>query len=372
MSQTDTPPLLRGLQQTREPMYTVYVTTPTASMTLSRSRAQIVALDQGLRSQAKDLLPPDSPVHLLGVDDTSAASAPPRKQRRGPIFATLSRTLSPNRRRKAAAAAGSEPADAPSIDAVFVEHPGPVKEDHLPTARVSYYLSELAKHTSLHQTQPWTHFFQPGPNDLQSQRLERRVRQMRSDPALKTTSSAASNDLAAARKDSDADSLAAIVALHQQFIDSASVPDMDDVHPLSTGAPAPPNGQLPTPAPTPARAQDVFLDEDGALSAAEAAQGIMENASACEPTEHEVEPKQNDVPSPSLLAASEQTTALNGAHGVVSATPKKSRKRVERQTAVTDFDILRVLGKGCAGKVMLVRHHTSTKLYAMKSIHKRE
>ena len=41
------------------------------------------------------------------------------------------------------------------------------------------------------------------------------------------------------------------------------------------------------------------------------------------------------------------------------------------KTAVSDFDIVRVLGKGCAGKVLLVRHKTSRQLYAMKAIHKR-
>uniref|UniRef100_A0A0W0FXA5 Uncharacterized protein n=1 Tax=Moniliophthora roreri TaxID=221103 RepID=A0A0W0FXA5_MONRR len=46
---------------------------------------------------------------------------------------------------------------------------------------------------------------------------------------------------------------------------------------------------------------------------------------------------------------------------------KKSSKKV----VVTDFEMLRVLGKGCAGKVLLVRHKATDDLYAMKAITKR-
>ena len=50
---------------------------------------------------------------------------------------------------------------------------------------------------------------------------------------------------------------------------------------------------------------------------------------------------------------------------------RASSSRPVRKTTVNDFDIVRVLGKGCAGKVLLVRHKTNRQLYAMKAIHKR-
>lgn len=42
-----------------------------------------------------------------------------------------------------------------------------------------------------------------------------------------------------------------------------------------------------------------------------------------------------------------------------------------KRTTLDDFEMMRVLGKGCAGKVLLVRHKASTSLYAMKAITKR-
>ncbi|KAL9933543.1 hypothetical protein V8E36_007719 [Tilletia maclaganii] len=51
---------------------------------------------------------------------------------------------------------------------------------------------------------------------------------------------------------------------------------------------------------------------------------------------------------------------------------KKSRTSpAKKKATVDDFEMIRVLGKGCAGKVLLVRHHESSRLFAMKSIHKR-
>ncbi|KAK0547508.1 hypothetical protein OC846_004814 [Tilletia horrida] len=50
---------------------------------------------------------------------------------------------------------------------------------------------------------------------------------------------------------------------------------------------------------------------------------------------------------------------------------KKSRTSPKKKATIDDFEMIRVLGKGCAGKVLLVRHHDSNRLFAMKSIHKR-
>ena len=47
------------------------------------------------------------------------------------------------------------------------------------------------------------------------------------------------------------------------------------------------------------------------------------------------------------------------------------KERVSRKVQVSDFEMMRVLGKGCAGKVLLVRHKSSSGLYALKAITKR-
>ena len=53
---------------------------------------------------------------------------------------------------------------------------------------------------------------------------------------------------------------------------------------------------------------------------------------------------------------------------------KKKKQKLERKTrkvVIDDFEMMRVLGKGCAGKVLLVRHKGSQSLYALKAITKR-
>jgi Protein kinase domain len=47
------------------------------------------------------------------------------------------------------------------------------------------------------------------------------------------------------------------------------------------------------------------------------------------------------------------------------------REHVSRKVQVSDFEMMRVLGKGCAGKVLLVRHKSTLDLYALKAITKR-
>jgi serine/threonine protein kinase len=42
-----------------------------------------------------------------------------------------------------------------------------------------------------------------------------------------------------------------------------------------------------------------------------------------------------------------------------------------RKVRMSDFEMIRMLGKGCAGKVLLVRHKGSSRLYALKAITKR-
>jgi hypothetical protein len=49
----------------------------------------------------------------------------------------------------------------------------------------------------------------------------------------------------------------------------------------------------------------------------------------------------------------------------------KEPKKSQRKVVIDDFEMMRVLGKGCAGKVLLVRHKTTEDLFALKAITKR-
>ncbi|THH19992.1 hypothetical protein EW146_g1285 [Bondarzewia mesenterica] len=49
---------------------------------------------------------------------------------------------------------------------------------------------------------------------------------------------------------------------------------------------------------------------------------------------------------------------------------KRELKKLQRKVQVSNFKMMRVLGKGCAGKVLLVRYKSSSDLYALKAIRK--
>jgi hypothetical protein len=72
--------------------------------------------------------------------------------------------------------------------------------------------------------------------------------------------------------------------------------------------------------------------------------------------------------------SSASTTGGRGRSGrkkrSMSMAPKEPKKSY-RKVNIDDFEMMRVLGKGCAGKVLLVRHKATTDLYALKAITKR-
>ena len=51
---------------------------------------------------------------------------------------------------------------------------------------------------------------------------------------------------------------------------------------------------------------------------------------------------------------------------VVNCMESKQKRKTGKTTTIKDFESLKVLGTGTYGKVMLVRHKKSKKLYAMK------
>jgi len=54
-----------------------------------------------------------------------------------------------------------------------------------------------------------------------------------------------------------------------------------------------------------------------------------------------------------------------------SVDPNRELKKRSKKAVIDDFEMMRVLGKGCAGKVLLVRHKPTADLFALKAITKR-
>jgi hypothetical protein len=81
-----------------------------------------------------------------------------------------------------------------------------------------------------------------------------------------------------------------------------------------------------------------------------------------------------DAEDTDAFGASAMSDTGGAADGVAIPRTKKKKQKKERKSrkvVIDDFEMMRVLGKGCAGKVLLVRHKGSQSLYALKAITKR-
>ena len=73
--------------------------------------------------------------------------------------------------------------------------------------------------------------------------------------------------------------------------------------------------------------------------------------------------------SPSSLGQDEVSSEASVSEDDVSSKPPPRAR--PKPIGIDDFDLMRVLGKGCAGKVLLVRKKDTKEHYALKAITKR-
>ena len=82
-----------------------------------------------------------------------------------------------------------------------------------------------------------------------------------------------------------------------------------------------------------------------------------------------VSPSQDGMSSQVEETGDESSFSVNGSRR--RQRKKKVKKTPSKKVGIEDFEMMRVLGKGCAGKVLLVRHKNTTGLFALKAITKR-
>lgn len=262
-------------------------------------------------------------------------NAKPRGRKRSAMLASLQRTLSPRRHGhrstlsnfSAFATSAAEPSSAPLED----------------LAATAQRLTALSSDPSVRNHPSWGHFFTPsGKDDLHSRRVEqKRLKRTISDQTMHLRNPAANEGRQATSSDAGSGNVTADVvdvgffnAVAADRLQRSNGFDRRETSAASTALTASSDALSSLPPPTPP------IDTIGSVVADHVGMDVS--------------------PKPSIAG---------------TASPPDSRSRTQSSTksprvTIDSFEIMRVLGKGCAGKVLLVKEKASGELYALKAITK--
>lgn len=373
--------------------YTLYITTPTHNLTLQRSVDDIVELDLKLR-QAGNASLPKLP-NLLPSSNAPPVPASPSHGGSRRLLQTISRTLSPGSPRHrttlkqitkslasgpptasaaptAATAATSTHGTVPQVPASDAPpaHPS-VNEDMVVanekiTSGLVNYFTALSSVTTIKTAKAWREFTRVRTDDLESQRVERRVHRVRSDLASHSKSAVAPTNVnvggeGGRRADESQSDIGE---------DWAGRGTEDERENGSTSGRSGSRqswnaGHAMTLTRTASGRSSAGEEEVGAGTVAAAKKASTHFANIPEESEKEKEAvassQQHLTTEASQAATSgDSSWADGGAEGskaeAASANKSPNRRRKSDRlrsdkVTVDDFEMIRVLGKGCAGKV---------------------
>lgn len=205
---------------------------------------------------------------------------------------------------------------------------------------MSNYLTELANDERVRAQVAWKRFTRVRPDDLQSNRIDRRRSQR-----LNSTS-ALSNNIIPSIKEEQSETALPGIDKNADSKDFASIlSQLDKALDNSTF-----DKNLDT------TQKDEFINETEKPVTSDE---IVKSASF------------ND----SLVKSHELFQSEPNLQSIKSENKEKTTRKVIRKkqpkVKIQDFEMMRVLGKGCAGKVLLVKHKSNGGYFAMKAIHKR-
>ena len=390
---------------------------------------EIVELDRKLRDSHPGTKIPDAP-----IDPASILPPPKRKSN---FLNTLSRLASPvsskgNRNRSSSRQEGLQPLAIPSnlptppltsptsenndpftsIDPAEVATATPASPSATSTS-IAAYLTTISNIAVFRKDRVWKRFVRVRTDDLQSVRVERAIKRVRSDLAAHVGGGGLGGNRASLSEDVEEK---ASQEPKETAGAESSLPSPEDDHKRKDGAQgreseegteeeahAQHNREATAKPANQARAEqgvngDKEVAPEGIDGTTTEAQGQEDEALQTPVNEHPSSPaaiarnmprsqsaepdkshrisRAYTVSVPSQDGAS--STAETGDESSFSATTgsrrrKKKAKRAisSRKVTVDDFEMIRVLGKGCAGKVLLVRHKNTQGLFALKAITKR-
>lgn len=398
---------------------------PTHNQTLTRTALEIMELHQRLRDSH-----PTAKLPTLPIDVTTLPVTPAK--RKSNFLNTLSRLASPSSNRSARQASNRQqsgnhsttpstlptPLVSPSHETMDPFSTFSATTNDLDNSALSsgthanstvtglaFYLTTISNEPSLRHARHWKRFVKIRPDDLESVRVERAIKRVRSDLAAhvspKSPERIASNGHASSTDVS-------VVESHEDETSSSARGDIEDIA-----------GDL--------RAEGITEEDEGDADV------IMEDTTTLEAetghdeavvreksetglapidisgSNHRAMEEDVSTPMPSespaariprsqsadpdkatrlsrVYANQDGASSQTGDESSISTTagdssgrkkrsrssdPKREPRKSQRKVVINDFEMLRVLGKGCAGKVLLVRHKSTTDLYALKAITKR-
>ncbi|RDB29452.1 RAC family serine/threonine-protein kinase [Hypsizygus marmoreus] len=405
--------------------YSLYINTPTHNLTLTRTAKEIIELDRKLRETIPGVKLPASP-----IDMQSLPLSPPK--RKSTFLNTLSRLASPTsvktsrhasssrRSNNASVAPSATPLTSPSgeINDPFMSFtPSAIENSTIVTPSavstgIAAYLTTISNMAGLRQARVWKRFVRVRTDDLESVRVERAIKRVRSDLAAHVGGLAkdkenihkgstkagsiaapsetgiileervngiethdAGDDVAAIKEEvgrAKETQVEATASVATENIPEEALHALSEVHEPNEVKPAEDAVE-----PSPAAAEECLSTP------------VATEAPARIPRSHSVDFDQSRISrafassTPSRDGASSQTgdeSSISTTGGSRHAARRKKRsqstvpkepKKSHRKVVIDDFEMMRVLGKGCAGKVLLVRQKTTSELYALKAITKR-
>ena len=402
---------------------------PTHNLTLTRTAMEVVDLHNKLKDSHPNSKLPNLPI------DASTVPTPPAK-RKSNFLNTLSRLASPSSNRVGKTSSSRHHSSAslttipstlptpiakPSSEVVdpFASFTGATEgldsstlssSSHANSAitGLASYLTTISNESTLHHSRHWKRFVRVRTDDLESVRVERAIKRVRSDLAshvvpkspIEPKASSGSAGISTpekvkveAKPKINGDISSSIGSLRDEGI--AEEEEGTELH-------------------TEALREDLAMEEAGeeTNTSTEAAEGEVDAPASIDHSKKaikaiEEEPLTTPVATESVAArkprsqsadpdkASRLSRVYQNQQGAASQTgdessistaagessdrkkrsrssdPNKQLKKSQRKVVINDFEMMRVLGKGCAGKVLLVRHKSSADLYALKAITKR-
>ncbi|KAJ7200228.1 hypothetical protein B0H12DRAFT_1164673 [Mycena haematopus] len=316
--------------------YSLYIKTPTHNLTLTRTAQEIVELDHKLKESYPTVALPDLPID---------ASKSAKRKNKSTFLNTLSRLASPNTNRTSRAPSSTRrhtPAATPHTEAgdpflAFGPSDGGVSVTPAPSGNstaVAAYLTTISNTPAMRQARVWKRFVRVRTDDLESVRVERAIKRVRSDLA----SHGGRGKENVAEKENEV------------------VPPTDEAIPAASLTPE--AARIP-------RSQSA--DPDKRMSRSFSSNTPDEHTDVEEQTSSQAGETDDSSLSTTGHAAAPKKRSSKKKLRALSVGPRKSTRKV----VIDDFEMMRVLGKGCAGKVLLVKHKTTADLYALKAITKR-